>query len=156
MKEGWVGSVAFSPDGKTIAAGYSSFVAGGGAVLWDAAGRKRLAEQPLAVKESGVGSVAFSPDGKTIAAGCGALRGGGVVLWDATGRERLAEQPLAVDQDSFGSVAFSPDGKTVAAVCGRGMVLWDVDLDSWQRIAGQIANRDFTSEERHQYLPEKE
>ena len=55
MKEGAVTSVAFSPDGKTLAAGYGGGVGGGGGVvLWDAAGRKRLAEDPLAVKEGGV------------------------------------------------------------------------------------------------------
>ncbi len=73
MKEGNVQSVAFSPDGKTIAAGYGgSRGDGGGVVLWDAAARKRLADEPLAVKEGDVGSVAFSPDGKTLAAGYGA------------------------------------------------------------------------------------
>ena len=61
-------SVAFSPDGKTIAAGYSA-ARGGGVVLWDVAARKRLVDEPLPVKEGGVKSVAFSPDGKTIAAG---------------------------------------------------------------------------------------
>ena len=44
---------------------------GGGVVLWDVAARKRLADDPLAVKEGDVRSVAFSPDGKTIAAGYG-------------------------------------------------------------------------------------
>ncbi len=80
--EGVVASVAFSPDGKTIAAG-SGGAGGGGVVLWDVAARKRLADEPLPVKEGNVLSVAFSPDGKTIAAGYSVTRGGsGVVLWD--------------------------------------------------------------------------
>ena len=60
--------MAFSPDGKTIAAGYWGSV-GGGVVLWDVAARKRLTDAPLPVKEGGAMGVAFSPDGKTIAAG---------------------------------------------------------------------------------------
>jgi hypothetical protein len=41
--------VAFSPDGKALAAGYGR--SGGGAVLWDVAARRRLSDAPLAVKE---------------------------------------------------------------------------------------------------------
>ena len=73
-------SVAFSPDGKTIAAGYGGGGGGGGVVLWDVAARKRLADDPLPVKEGNVWSVAFSPDGKTIAAGYGVV-GGGAAAW---------------------------------------------------------------------------
>ena len=70
VNEGDVESVAFSPDGKTIAAGYNGVDGGvGGVVLWDVAARKRLVDEPLSVKEGDVESVAFSPDGKTIAAG---------------------------------------------------------------------------------------
>jgi hypothetical protein len=90
VKEGSVDSVAFSPDGETIAAGYGVRVGDfgdGGVVLFDAAARRRLSEQPLAVKEGDVHSVAFSPGGKTIAAGYGVGYGGvgsvgGLVLWD--------------------------------------------------------------------------
>ena len=61
--------VAYSPDGKTIAVGYGSGVYGNsGVMLLDAATRKWLAEDPLAVKEGEVTVVAFSPDGQTIAA----------------------------------------------------------------------------------------
>src|SRR5207249_320581 len=137
-------SVAFSPDGKTLAAGYS-VVGGviGGVVLWDVSGRRRLAEDPLPVKGGDVESVAFSPGGKTFAAGYGIDGGGGgVVLWDVSERRCLAEEPLPVKEGYVGSVAFSPDGKTLAAeynvfpktlaagysVVGvvSGVVLWDV------------------------------
>ena len=71
MTEGYVHSVAFSPDGKTLAAGYGGVGGVGGVVLWDTARRERLQEKPLAVTEGIVQSVAFSPDGKTLAAGYG-------------------------------------------------------------------------------------
>jgi WD40 repeat protein len=110
----------------------------------------------LHTREGFVESVAFSPDSKTLAAGCG----DGVVLWDAATRQRLAQDPLPVE-GFVKSVAFSPDGKTLAAgyrdgyAGGRSsVVLWDVDLESWQRRAGQIANRNFTRDEWRQYFPD--
>ena len=91
VKEGDVKSVAFSPDGKTIAAGYSGQRWQGGVVLWDVAAQT-AGDEPLPVKEGKVRSVAFSPDGKTIAAGYGVSGGGGgVVLWDAAARRRSAD-----------------------------------------------------------------
>ena len=55
------------------------------------------------------------------------------------------------------AVAFSPDGKTIAAGYGGGggVVLWDLDLSSWQGLAGTIANRNFTRAEWRQYFPEE-
>jgi len=129
--EGVINSVAFSPDGRTLAAGYEEYDSGdgrGGVVLWDVARRERLVDQWLAVAEGDVVSVAFSPDGKTLAAGCRrTIRvGGGVVLWDVVRRERLVDQPLAVAEGGVESIAFSPDGKTLAAGYDGGVVLWDV------------------------------
>jgi WD40 repeat protein len=160
VKEGPVRSIAFSPDGKTLAA-----ECGVGVVLWNAAARSRLTDEPLNVNERFVVSVAFSPNSKTLAAGIGTrlasgvLRGG-VVLWDVATRERLADEPLPVQEGRVRSVAFSPDGRTLAAAyhgdfdVGGGVVLWNVDLQSWQGLAAQIANRNFTSDERRQYFPD--
>ena len=57
--------LAFSPDGKTIAAGYSG---GGteGIVLFDAATRRRQPGNPLSVKEGGVRGLAFSPGSRPL------------------------------------------------------------------------------------------
>ncbi len=128
VKEGPVSSVAFSPDGKTIAAGYRA----GGVVLWDAATFKRLGDAPLGVPEGSVWSVAFSPDGKTIAAGYDYAGGGGVVLWDAASRKRLMDPPLDIKEGDVISIAFSPDTKTLAAgytgaIAASGVVLWDTN-----------------------------
>jgi hypothetical protein len=35
------------------------------------------------------------------------------------------------------------------------VVLWDVDTESWQRLAGRIVNRNFTRDEWRQYFHEE-
>jgi WD40 repeat protein len=74
---GAVTSVAFSPDGKLLAAGSRAYTV----KLWDvASGREML----VLSGDDGFTSVVFSPDGKVLAAG----RGNTIRLWDvASGRE---------------------------------------------------------------------
>jgi WD40 repeat protein len=129
---GHASSVAFSPDGKTLA--WGDAIAGEGARvhLWDmSTGKERGALAP--VRGVGISSVAFSPDGKTLAIG-GRLKA--VKLWDvATGNERdlLGHQKMAgtfaehVDAGYLVySVAFSRDGKTLASGSIDGTVkLWE-------------------------------
>ena len=61
---GAVDSVAFSPDGKTLASGSAD----GTIRLWDVATGRPIG-QPLTGDPGAVFSVAFSPDGKTLASG---------------------------------------------------------------------------------------
>lgn len=123
-------SVAFSPDGKTLADGRDTGVV----LLWDVATDATIG-QPLTGTPSSyadtnhaVNSVAFTPDGKTLAVG---NQDGTVRLWNpATGQPM--DQTLAAAASAAGgpvySLAFSPDGNTLAVGYNDGAVrLWDVN-----------------------------
>ena len=140
--EGSIQCLAYSPDGKVIAAGYGRDavlgVAGpvgglGGVVLFDAATGERLPVGPLSVPEGVVGSLAFSPDGHALATGFRRLPdagGCGVVLWNMHKKRRLTVEPLLVEGGGWSNIDFSPDGKILAAACTTGgtagVVLWDI------------------------------
>ncbi len=115
---GGMNSVAFSPDGKTLASGSDDQ----SIILWDVATHQRLGA-PLIGHSNLVTSVAFSPDGKTLASGSG---DGSISLWDLATHQRLGE-PLTGHADQVRSVAFSPDGKTLASGSwDKSIILWDV------------------------------
>ncbi|WP_031040960.1 WD40 repeat domain-containing serine/threonine protein kinase [Streptomyces sp. NRRL F-5650] len=118
----WVTSVAYSPDGKTLVAGYRRDLEGG-LVFWDvSSGQYReLATERVRSKETfGVSGLAFSPDGRTLACAYG-----GVEVWDVASRKWLASP--GETSDGYSAVAFSPDGKLIAAVAHGRVTLWDAD-----------------------------
>ena len=115
-QKGNVRSVAFSPDGKTIAGGIGDETIR----LWDAATGKPLGE-PLRGHESSVSSVAFSPDGTTLASGSHDKT---IRLWDAATGKPLGE-PLRGHWSNVYSLALSPDGKMLASGGLSEIRLWD-------------------------------
>ncbi|WP_433468920.1 NACHT and WD repeat domain-containing protein [Spirillospora sp. CA-128828] len=110
-------SVAFSPDGRLVAAGGNS----GATRLWDLGTGRVLRRLKHG---SAVRAVVFSPDGRRLAT---AGLDGAVRLWDPeTGR--VTGTPLTGHIDEVTGVAFSPDGRRLATVDGNGTVrLWDPD-----------------------------
>jgi serine/threonine protein kinase/Tol biopolymer transport system component len=113
---GEVYSVAFSPDGKTLASGSRDQTI----KLWGVSTGKCTTS--LTGHTRVVHSVAFSPDGKTLASGS---RDQTIKLWDVSTGKCTAT--LTGHTESVYSVAFSPDGKTLASCSGDQTIkLWGV------------------------------
>ncbi|MCU1267896.1 MAG: hypothetical protein JWM21_4214 [Acidobacteria bacterium] len=152
-----VWSLAFSPDGKTLASGAADQTI----KIWNADSGKELST--LTGHSDIVGSVAFSRDGKILASGSydQTIRiwslGNGTVLRTLTGHtsqvgpvafapdgKTLASsdektiriwdvesgkalRTLTLHSDSVGSVAFSPDGKTLASISDATIKIWNIE-----------------------------
>ncbi|WP_069815554.1 nSTAND1 domain-containing NTPase [Streptomyces sp. TP-A0874] len=130
---GTVATVAFSPDGRTLAVGNS----GGSVDLWNMTDphRPERRGKALAPSSGPVDSVAFSPDGRTLAVG--GLSGGGVVSrWDVSDPDHPASlgQPLTMTTGPVHTVTFAPDGHALAVTSDDGVVgVWSLAVDDVAR-----------------------
>lgn len=123
-----VWSIAFSPDGNTLAIGSGSGSDSSEGESSEGEGHVRIVALPAAVvlktfeRPGGrlVSSLAFSPDGRLLASGD--FRNGVVMLRQAD-NWALAKEWAA--GDSLRSLSFSPDGQTLAAAIDREVVLFD-------------------------------
>ena len=122
--EDGIPSLAFSPDGKRLAA-----ICGWGEApriaVWDVASRERVAT--LDGHTERIEFVAFSADSKTLVSGGDAVR-----LWDIERREAISSLPL-----SWVGLILSPDGKLIAYCRQKGQIhLWDIQnqkrIDVWE------------------------
>ncbi len=116
--KGAVLSVAFSPDGTTLASASWD----GTVRLWDTRAGRELST--LRGHSKGVWEVAFSPDGKLMASG--GPETGSLILWDTS-----TNKPLHMISESVAGLSFSPDSRTLAGGAVTGKLvhakLWDVD-----------------------------
>ena len=138
-----ISHVAFSPDGKTLAAscgegrdyvrvnrkvryagekedrieGSSEPASSGEIFLWDMATSKKTIT--IQAPKAAINSIAFSPDG-TVLASASSM---GIHLWDVA----TAKNTAALSTQGSGPVVFSPDGKTLAAAnFDRTITLWNM------------------------------
>jgi WD40 repeat protein len=123
-------SVAFSPDGRRIAAAVSNYVAadksrGGEVRVWDVATGQQIWN--FRGHSGCVWSVSFSPDGKRIASAGGKRNRrepGEAKIWDLqTGQDVCT---LRGHTGAVFGVSFSPDGRHLATASADGTVrIWD-------------------------------
>jgi WD40 repeat protein len=118
--QGWIQSLAFSPDGNTLASGSHDH----SIRLWDLQTGQCL--KTLQGHTDCVQSLAFSPDGNTLASGS---HDHSIRLWN--GQTKQCVQKLSGHRDRVLFVTFSPDGQTL--ISGGA----DDTVRIWQRDTGQ-------------------
>jgi len=118
----WLSSVAFSPDGRLLAASHR-----GGIRIWDTSTWHEIQSISLSPREWVVQCVAFSPDGRWLAA----TFGESIYIWNAAdvgGEGRTLRTSIKVSM-AAGIMAFSWDSKRLASVDSSGHTadLWEVE-----------------------------
>jgi WD40 repeat protein len=109
-------SLAFSPDGKTLAA-----TADWKVLIFDI--ERKHERFTLTGHKGMVGSLAYSPDGRHLLTGSWDKT---VKIWDAANGRELTSFDWPVGR--VGAVAYAPDGLRAAAAGDEGpIVIWDVD-----------------------------
>jgi serine/threonine protein kinase/WD40 repeat protein len=112
--------LAFSPDGKLLAAGGSVLAS---TDIWDLTAGVVVAS----VAEQRSSALAFSPDGRTVAmAGRQQLSLADAGSFLVTSAAQVPMRP----RQTLSSVAFSADGRMIAAGCGDGLVRLWTNLDT--------------------------
>jgi WD40 repeat protein/DNA-binding SARP family transcriptional activator len=128
--ERYLSTMAFSPDGFTIATGTDN----GSVLLWDARTRKQRGT-PLAGHEGFVRTLSYSPDGSILASG--AEDATGMLLWDLASGQRIGGPLIAHPGAEANVVQFLHKGTSLLSYSPTEVAVWDLDgVTLGQRITG--------------------
>jgi len=132
---GWIGGVAFSPDGKTLATASADKTVR----LWAVESGKELAT--LRGHTDYVASVAFHPDGKTLVTGSYDHT---VKLWSI--EKRAEVHTIPANKGAVLTVAFHPNGKSlVTGGIDGALHFWETEKGSQGRPAVLQAHRSWVN-----------
>lgn len=110
-------TVAFSPDGRTLAGAFGSVT-----YVWDVTNPAAPRRSAALTHDSPETVVAFSPNGTLLAVGA--------ELWNVTSRASLRRVGVLPETDEVVALSFSPDSTTLAVGERASVHLWDVTRPS--------------------------
>lgn len=142
--------LAFSPDGKQLAVGYSDKVAR----VWDITGMQSQNQPLLTLRGHSVlvWKVAFSPDGTRLAT---ASHDGTIKIWNVSPGPKQGQEitTLPGHTAEVSGISFSPDGKYLASSSWDGTVrVYFTQIEDLIAYARTRITRSLTTEECRKYL----
>jgi WD domain, G-beta repeat len=138
-----VRDVTFSPDGK-------SFITAGDSIrIWDTETRKEVGQFTTGTGFNNFERLSFSRDGKLLVA----ISTLNIYVWDTISRQLLIQYQINDIATNTNSFSLSPDGKIISSSGYNGLIyFWDISLETFQRRACEIANRELSVSEWLEYL----